>query len=117
MWLSRTIRVGRVTPPGRVPAVAGESCGDVIRVGVLGGRVDGEVVVVVDPAEIVELLVTGQGGGLVRNPLLQVAIAADGVDVEVEDLEAGSVVAGREPFRGHRHPHARGDSLAERASG
>src|SRR4051812_5283685 len=114
---SDQIEVVRVAHPGHVPAVAGEAGGDIIRKGELGGAVDGDVVVVVDPAEVVELLVASQGRRLVGDPFLQVAIAADRVDVEVEDLEAGGVVAGGEPLRGDGHPDARCDPLSERAGG
>src|SRR4029450_7224892 len=43
-----------VADPGDVPAVAGEPGGDVVRVGDLRWAVDRDVVVVVDPAEVVE---------------------------------------------------------------
>ncbi len=110
MWLSTMISVGRssvalkvsnarvirlevvgVADPGDVPAVAHEARGDVVVVGDLGVAVDRDVVVVVDPAEVVEPLVAGERGGLVGDALHQVAVAADHVDVEVEELEAGPV--------------------------
>ena len=105
MWLSTMISVGRsssarkssnargdqvevvgVADPGDVPAVAHEAGGDVVVVGDLGVAVDRDVVVVVDPAEVVELLVAGERGGLVRDALHQAAVAGDRVDVEVEEL-------------------------------
>ena len=117
MWLSTMISVGRscssleglegaaeqlevvrVADPGDVPAVALEAGGDVVAVGELGVAVDRDVVVVVDPAEVVELQVAGERGGLVRDALHQVAVAADRVDVEVEELEAGAVEARRQPL-------------------
>jgi hypothetical protein len=75
------------------------------------------VVVVVDPAEAVEALVPGKRGGLIGDPLLEVAVPAEDVDVEVEQLEAGGVVTGGEPLRGDRHPDAGRDPLAKRPGG
>ena len=74
-----------VADPLHVPAIAHEARGDVVVVGDLGVAVDRDVVVVVDPAEVVELLVAGERGGLVRDALHQAAVAGDRVHVEVEE--------------------------------
>ena len=76
---------------------------------------DGDVVVVVDPAEIVEAQVAGQRRRLRRDALHHAAVAADGVDVVVEDLEARPVVAVGEPLLADGHADAGGDALPERA--
>ena len=104
-----------VADPGDVPAVAHEAGGDVVAVGEVGLAVDRDVVVVVDPAEVVELEVAGERGGFAGDALHQAAVAGDRVDVEVEEL--GGVVAGALPLRGDRHPDRGGDALAERAGG
>ena len=76
------------------------------------------MVVVVDPAEVRELQVAGERGGLGRDPLHHVAVAAEGVDVEVEQvLEAGLVEVRGHPAAGHGHADAVGHALAERAGG
>ena len=98
-----------------VPAVGEEPGGDVLGEGDAGVAFDGDVVVVVDPAEIVEAEVAGEGRRLRRDALHQAAVAADGVDVVVEDLEARPVVAVGEPLLGDGHADAGGDALAERA--
>ena len=103
-----------VADPGDVPAVAHEAGGDVVVVGEVGFAVDRDVVVVVDPAEVVELEVTGDRGGFVGDALHQAAVAGDRVDVEVEEVRA---VAGALPLGGDRHPDRGGDALAERAGG
>ncbi len=95
-----------------VPAVAHEAGGDVVLVGDPGLAVDRDVVVVVDPAEVVELQVAGDRGGFVGDALHQAAVAGDRVDVEVEELGA---VAGALPLRGDRHADGGRDPLAERA--
>ena len=105
-----------VADPGDVPAVAHEAGGDVVVVGEVGFAVDRDVVVVVDPAEVVELEVAGDRGGFVGDALHQAAVAGDRVDVEVEELEP-AVVAGALPLGGDRHPDRGGDALAERAGG
>ncbi len=135
MWLSTMIRVGRsvvleeraesplelvevvgVADPGHVPAVGQETGRDVLGKGQRGVALDRDVVVVVDPAEVGELPVAGQRGGLGRDPLHHVAVAAEGVDVEVDQVvEAGPVVVSGHPAFGRGHADAVGRSLAERA--
>ncbi len=75
------------------------------------------LVVVVDPAQVGELQVAGQGGRLAGDALHHAAVAGQGVDVVVEHLEAGPVEVLRHPLAGDRHPDAGGDALAERARG
>ena len=98
-----------------VPAEAAEARGDVFAEGQVGVAFDRDVVVVVDPAEVRELQVAGERGGFVGDAFHQVAVAALGPDVEVEQLEAGLVVAGGEPAAGDRHADAVAAALAERA--
>ena len=119
MWLSRTMKVGRplvlpedlervldaidvvgVADPQDVPAVTEEPGRDVLREGDARVPFDGDVVVVVDPAEVVEAEVAGQRRRFRRDALHHAAVAADGVDVVVEDLEARPVVAVGEPLLG-----------------
>ena len=103
-----------VADPVHVPAVAHEAGGDVVLVGELGVAVDRDVVVVVDPAEVVEPQVAGDRGGLARDALHQAAVAADRVDVEVEQLGAEVLAV---PLAGDRHPDRGRDPLAERPGG
>ena len=75
------------------------------------------MVVIVDPAEVVQAQVPGQGGCFRRDALHQATVSAYRVDVVVEDREARSVVAIGEPLPSDGHPHARGHALPERARG
>src|SRR5690606_17761064 len=75
-----------------------------------------DLVVVVDPAEVVELEMAGQGGRFACDPFHQVAIAALDEDAVVEELEPGLVVAGGEPLLGNRHPHAVAATLTKGTS-
>mmetsp|Transcript_62129 Transcript_62129/g.173546 ORF Transcript_62129/g.173546 Transcript_62129/m.173546 type:complete len:746 (-) Transcript_62129:40-2277(-) len=106
--------VVRVAHAQHVPAVGEEPCGDVLGGGPGGVALDGDLVVVPDPAEVVELVVAGQRRGLRGEALLHAAIAAHRVDVVAEELEAGLVERLRVPLRRHRHAHAVGHALPQR---
>ena len=109
------VQVVGVAHPGDVPAVAQETRGDVLAEGQRGVPLDRDVVVVVDPAEVGELPVGGERGGLGGDALHHAAVAAQGVDVEVDQvLEAGAVVACGHPAARHRHADAVGQALPER---
>src|SRR5690606_23936925 len=79
-----------------------------------GTTFDGDVVVVVDPAEVGQLEVTGERGGLVRDALHEVTVAALHPNVVVEQVEAGPIVARRQPATGDGHTDAVATALAER---
>ena len=135
IWLSTMIRVGRslvsrkicegalqhvqivgVAHPGHVPAVRHEPLGNVLAEGQRRVPLDGDVVVVVDPAEVREAEMSGQRGGLVRDAFHHVAVAAQSVDVEVDQvLESGLVEVRRQEALGHGHAHGVGNALAERS--
>ncbi len=109
------VQVVGVSHPGDVPAVAQETGGDVLGEGQRGVPLDRDVVVVVDPAEVGELPVGGERGGLGGDALHHAAVAAEGVDVEVDQVvEAGAVVACGHPAARQRHADAVGQALPER---
>ena len=58
----------------------------------------------------------GQRGRLRADAFHQAAVAADGVDVIVEHLEAGPVVAAAQPLARDRHADAGGDPLPQRTA-
>jgi len=97
-----------------IPAVSHESGGDVLREGEARLPLDRDVVVVVDPAHVVEAEMTGERGRFGRHALHQTSVAAHHVDVVVEDREPRSVVAVGEPLLGDGHAHARRGALPER---
>ena len=88
---------------GNIPAEPLESLANVFAEGEVGIPFNRDVVVIVDPAKIVELQVAGDACGLTSNPFHQVAIAAERVDVVIEQVVLGGVVIGGEPLLGHRH--------------
>ena len=112
------LQVVGVADAGDVPAVADEARGHVVAEGQRGVALDGDVVVVVDPAEVGELQVAGERGRLGRDAFHHAAVAAQGVDVEVDQvLEAGLVEVGGHPAAGDGHADAVGQPLPERAGG
>jgi hypothetical protein len=75
---------------------------------------DGDVVVVVDPAEVIEREMARQRRRFRSHALHHAAVAAHRVDVVAEDLEVGTIVAVGEPCLGNGHAYAGGDALPER---
>jgi len=74
---------------------------------------DGDVIVVVEPAEVVELEMAGHRRGLATDALHHAAVAEDGVGVVIEQFEIGFVVRRRQPLAGDGHADAVGGALAE----
>src|SRR5207247_1032872 len=105
-----------IADPQNVPPVTQEPRCNVLREGDARVAFDGDVVVVVDPAEIVEAQMRGQGRGFRGNAFHHAAISANSIDVVIEDLEPGPVVTAGEPLLSDGHPHACGDALPERTS-
>src|SRR4029077_11509915 len=97
-----------------VPPVAEEAGGDVLGEGDARVSFDGDVVVVVDPAEVIEGEMAGERGRFRTHTLHHAAVAANRVDVVVEDFEARAIVAVGEPGLGDGHAHAGSDALPER---
>ena len=120
-WKSREgplelVEVVGVGDPGDVPAVGDEAGGDVFGERQRGVALDRDVVIVVNPAEVGELPVAGERGGLGRDAFHHVAVAAEGVDVEIDQFfEAGPIVMSGHPALGGGHADAVAGSLAERA--
>jgi hypothetical protein len=98
-----------------VPAEAAEPGRHVLAERQLRRALDRDPVVVVDPTQVIELQVAGQRGRFAGDAFHQVAVAALDPDVVVEQLEAGLVVAGRQPAAGDGHADAVAATLAQRA--
>ncbi len=106
-----------VADPGDVPAVGDEPGGHVLGERQVGAALDTDVVVVVDPAQVGQPQVAGQRRRLGRDPLHQVAVAAQRVHVVVEHVEAGPVEPRRQPASGDGHAHRRRRARAQRSGG
>ena len=75
---------------------------------------DGDVIVIVDPAEVRQTEVTCQRGGLATHALHHAAVAGKRIDVESKEREIRLVVARSQPVAGQGHADAGRNSLAER---
>ena len=100
-----------------VPAVGAEAGGHVLAEGDVGAAFDGDLVVVVQGDQLVQLEGAGQGSGLVGDALHQAAVAHDGVGVVVHDVEALAVEMRGQVGLGQRHAHGVADALAQGTGG
>ena len=100
-----------------VPPVGEKPGGDVLGERQVGAPLDGDVVVVPDPTQVVQAQVAGERCRLGTDAFHQTAVTADRIGVVVEDLEAGAVVTVGKPAFADRHPHAGRDALPQRAGG
>ncbi|KWV86533.1 hypothetical protein PFLmoz3_03966 [Pseudomonas fluorescens] len=100
-----------------VPAIRLEALDHVFTERQLSVALDADGVVVIDPAQVIELQVPGQGRGFAADAFHHVAVTAQGVDVVVKQHLAVAVEALSQPTLGHGHAHAVGAALAQRAGG
>src|SRR5262249_50702006 len=82
-----------------------------------GGTVEGDVIVVVNPAEGRQFEVAGKGSRFASDAFHHVAVATDGPYAVVEDFEAGLVEVGFHPFAGDSHGDGIGAALTEGSGG
>ena len=78
---------------------------------------DGDAIVVVDPAEIGQLEMTGERSRLATDTFHHVAVAAKRIDVVIEHGEVRTIEMDRHPLSCDRHTHARGNTLSKWTSG
>src|SRR5208283_2848903 len=97
-----------------IPPIAEKPGGDVLGEGDARIAFDRDVVVVIEPAEIIEAEVASQRRCLRGHPLHHASVAADGVDAVVEDRRARPVVAAGQPLLSDGHANARRHSLPQR---
>ncbi len=100
-----------------IPTIGCEPGGHIFVVCEIGIALDGDVVVVVNPAQVRKSQMSGDRGGFRGNSLHHVAIAANRPDVVVEQLESRTIEICRQPAFGDGHAHAVRDALTERAGG
>ena len=100
-----------------VPAIGPEARADIVAERQVGMAFDGDVVVVVDPAQVAELQMAGKRGRFVGNAFHHVAVAAHRIDVVVEEVEAGAIEVLSQPARCDRHADAVAAALSQRPGG
>src|SRR5208283_236048 len=79
-----------------------------------GISLNSDVIVVVDPAEVVETKVARQRRCFGGDALHHASIAANGIYVVIKNVEAGPVITAGQPLLCNAHADARGNTLAER---
>src|SRR5258708_3010222 len=80
----------------------------------VGLAFDSDVIVVVDPAEVIELQVPRKRSGLTRDALHHAAVAAERVNPVPEQFKIWPVVSRREPLFANGHSHARRNASCQR---
>ena len=97
-----------------VPAIGEEARRHIVAERQVGVALDGDPIAVVDPAQVAEHLVAGERSRFAGHALHHVAIAANGINVVVEQREVRPVEMRGEPASGERHADAVAAALAER---
>ncbi len=100
-----------------VPVVGLETQRHVVAVGDVSLAFDADLVVVVEPDEIVETEVTGERGGLVRDAFFQVAVGNNRIDVVIADGEFRRVKNRSEMLLRNSQTDRIARALAERPGG
>ena len=131
MWLSTMMSVGRsvvflnvaeralehlqvvgIAHARDVPAVPEEPRRHVVAERQRRVALDGDLIVVVDPAQVGQLEVPGERGGLAGDPFHHAAVAAERVDVVIEQIESGTIEVAGQPAFGDGHADAGGHALS-----
>src|SRR4029077_11487352 len=86
-----------------VPAVGEKTRGHVLGESDVRVPFDADMIVVPDPAKIIQTEMTGERGSFGSNAFHHTAVTADGVDVVVEDFKTWFVESVGEPFLGDGH--------------
>jgi hypothetical protein len=107
------VNVVRIADPQNVPPITQEPSCDVLCKGNPRAPFNGNVIVVIDPAEIVKPKMGGQRCRFGRNALHQTAVSANGINVVIKNLKARPVVTVGEPLLGDAHSDARGNTLPQ----
>src|ERR1700746_639516 len=112
--LNATQIVG-IPDASHVPSIRQKSPLHVFGERYIGFAFDGDVIVVIDPAQIIELQVPGNRGCLARDSFHHAAVAAECVNAIAEKFKIWLVVTRGEPLFGNSHAHTRGNALSQRA--
>src|SRR5262249_42209599 len=105
------VRIGNVK---HRPAVAVESRPDVLAECERRVALDRDMIIVVDPAQVRQLEMAGDRRGLARHALHHVAVAAEDIDVVIDQRQIRPIESLREPALRHRHADAVAAALAQR---
>src|SRR5215510_9368312 len=104
----------RVADSQYVPSIGDEAGSDILCKRDARISFDRDVVVVPDPAEIVESQMGGERRRFRADALHEAAVAAHRVDLVIENVKARAIVVVGKPLLRQRHADARGNALPER---
>src|SRR4030095_2831769 len=108
-----TIYIVGISDSQHVPSIREEASRYILSECYTRVSFDRDVVVVVDPAKVVEAQMSGERCRFRCNALHQTAITTNCVDVVVEDIETWFIEAVGEPLLSDRHADAGGYTLAQ----
>src|SRR5215469_923181 len=108
--------VVRIADSQDIPSIRDETCLNVFGKGDARVALDRDVIVVVNPTQIVETEMSRQRCSLRRYTFHQAPVTTDGINVVVEDVETRPIVAVSKPLLSDRHANARCRTLSERSS-
>src|SRR5262249_3819622 len=111
-----TVLIIRITDPVYVPAIGQKTRRPIVAECQIRVTLDRHAIVVVDPAQISQHLMASKRGRLAGDAFHHVAIATEGVDIEIEDREIRTVEMTRQPPSGERHADAVAAALPQRPS-
>src|SRR5215510_5925727 len=111
------VDIVRVANPQHVPPIGEKAGSYILCKGDARVAFDRDVVVVPNPAEIVEPQMGGERSRFRADALHQAAVAAHRVDLVIENVKAGPIVVVGEPLLRQRHADAGCNALPERTGG
>ena len=115
--LRQAFDVVDIADPLNVPTVGEKSRGDVVAECEIRVSFDRDAVAVIDPAEVAQHLMAGEGCGFARHAFHHVAIPADGEHAIVEDGIIGTIEMLTKPSCSQSHAHAVAAALAQGSRG
>ncbi len=114
---SQHLQIVRIRDVRYVPLIALESRDHIFTERPLRRAIQRHAIVVVDPTKIRELQMTCERSRFAADAFHQIAISANGVNIEVENIEAGLIEILPKPFPGNGHAHAVSRTLPQRSGG
>src|SRR5215510_3048184 len=108
------VDIVRVADAQHVPPISEEAGSNILCKGYARVPFDRDVIVVPNPAEVVESQMRRERCRFGADALHQAAVAAHRVDLVIENVKAWTIVAVGKPLLRQRHADARGNALPER---
>src|SRR6266566_1051080 len=110
------VHIVRVADSQHVPPIGEKASSDILCKSHARVAFDCDVVVVPNPAEVVESQMSGERCRFRADTFHHATVAAYRVDLVIENVKVWTIVAAGEPLLRQRHPDAGGNALAEGTS-